>query len=277
MVNKPPKSLIEHLTAGRCVLFAGSGLSAWAKLPTWRDFLKFMVEKLYEEEPGKHDKKELDDLLEKGKLLDIADYCKEAFSSALYTNILSSKLRGDDVIDFPDPYKLIVQLPFTAVITTNYDKLLERAYERLANISPKTPTHMDIDSLGTLLFMNNFFILKAHGDIDRPESLILTTSDYSGIIHSNPAFNSLFSAILLTKAILFIGYSISDPDFRLLLERQLTTFKGYVPDRYALMSGVGEIEQQVLLRSAGIKVLPYAEHDDVKTFLEALRDDIVRK
>jgi hypothetical protein len=27
-------------------LFAGSGLSAWAKLPTWMELLKFLVEKL---------------------------------------------------------------------------------------------------------------------------------------------------------------------------------------------------------------------------------------
>lgn len=255
--------------------FVGSGLSAWAKLPTWRSLLNFMVEKLDEEEPGKHDIEEISRLLEKGKLLEIADYCKEAFSPGFYNQMLSDKMRGDTV-DIPEPHELIVQMPFSAIITTNYDKILERAYERFAKISPKTPTHMDTDSLGTLLFLNNFFILKAHGDIDRPDSLILTTRDYSRIIHSNPAFNALFSAILLTKAILFIGYSISDPDFRLLLDRQLTTFKGNVPDRYALMAETGEIEQEVLRRTAGIKVLPYKGHKDIKTFLETLRDEVIR-
>jgi SIR2-like domain len=277
MVPNPPRSLIEHLNAGRCVLFAGSGLSAWAGLPTWGNFLKLMVEELHSEEPGRHDGNELGNLIEKGKLLEVADYCKDALNQGHYNNILRSRLRGDNIIDFPEPYHLIVQLPFSAVITTNYDKLLERAYERLKNISPKIPTHMDIESLGTLLFLNEFFILKAHGDIDRPESMILTTRDYRMIIHSNPAFNALFSAILLTKAILFIGYSMNDPDFRLLLDRQLTTFKENVPERYALMSGVGYIEREVLRRSAGIKILPYDEHEDIQAFLEALRDNFVRR
>ena len=58
---------------------------------------------------------------------------------------------------------------------------------------------------------------------------MLTTRDYQEIIHANPAFNSIFSAILLTKAVLFVGYSINDPDFRLLLDRQLTMFRGNIP------------------------------------------------
>lgn len=220
-------------------------------------------------------RKELDTLLEAGKLLEIADYCKEKLGDRLYGEILTDRLRGDMIV-IPDPHKVIVDLPFSAVITTNYDKLLEQAYISQGKGMPRTPTHTDIDTLGPLLFNGQFFILKAHGDIDRPGSLIFTTRDYREIIHSNPAFNAIFSAILLTKAVFFVGYSMNDPDFRLLLDRQLTTFKGNVPERYALMSGVGEIERDVLWRSARIRVLPYSEHHEVLTFLEALRDDFLR-
>jgi hypothetical protein len=271
MINKPPKSLANHLREGRCVLFAGSGLSAWAKLPTWMELLKFLVEKLEEEEPGMPNKGELDGLLQAGKLLDVADYCKEKLGERLYNEVLSDQLRGDKV-DIPEPHKMIVQLPFAGVVTTNYDKLLERAY----NDVPRTPTHRDIDMLGPLLFNNKFFILKAYGDIDHSDSLILTTRDYREIIHSNPGFNALFSAILLTKSILFIGYSMGDPDFRLLLDRQLTNFKGNMPERYSLMRGIGEIERDVLWRAARIRVIPYDEHNDILTFLQYLQDEVVR-
>ena len=40
MTPKPPPSLIRYLREGRCVLFCGSGLSAWAKLPTWSKLLE---------------------------------------------------------------------------------------------------------------------------------------------------------------------------------------------------------------------------------------------
>jgi hypothetical protein len=123
-----------------------------------------------------------------------------------------------------------------------------------------------------LLFKNEFFILKAHGDIDRPKSLILTANDYRDLTHSKPAFSAFFSAILLTKAILFVGYSMNDPDFRLLLDRHLTLFEGYVPERYVLMPRVSEIESTILMQTGKLRVLPYSKHEEVPAFLKALRD-----
>jgi hypothetical protein len=125
------------------------------------------------------------------------------------------------------------------------------------------------------LFENRFFVLKAHGDIDRGDSLILTTSDYREMIHGNPAFSAMFSALLLTKAILFVGYSVSDPDFRMMLDRQLSIFRGSVPERYALMSKLGPIQKDVLWRTARIKVLPYDDHQEIVAILENLREAVI--
>ena len=269
MAPKPPASLVRYLRDKRCVLFCGSGLSAWAKLPTWKNLLENIVRQLGEEMPDDPNLAELDRLLAAGKLLEVADHSKEALGRR-YNDILSEHLRGATG-PIPEPHNIIVQLPFSAIVTTNYDKLLERSYASVTGL-PKTPTHQDVEMLGPLLFDGSFFILKAHGDIDRPESMVLTTRDYQNIIHSNPAFNSIFSAILLTKAVLFIGYSLNDPDFRLLLDRQLTIFRGNIPDRYALMSGVGKVESEVLWRTARIRVLPYEEgkHEQVLDFLKTL-------
>jgi hypothetical protein len=184
---------------------------------------------------------------------------------------LGDRLR-DVPADIPDPHQIIVNLPFAAVVTTNYDKLLENAYLSLTHQRPKMPTHLDRAMLGTILFDGSFFILKAHGDIDRPDSLVLTARDYQDITHSNPAFDAVFSALLLTNALLFVGYSLSDPDFRLLLDRQLATFGDYVPDRYAVMPGMSRVERDVLWRTARVKVLSYEEgaHEQVVVFLRAL-------
>ncbi|MGH7461404.1 MAG: SIR2 family protein, partial [Longimicrobiales bacterium] len=273
MGPKPPASLVRYLRDKRCVLFCGSGLSAWAKLPTWQKLLQGIVADLAEELPDDPNREELNRLLQAGKLLEVADHCKEVLGRR-YNDILSERLRGAEG-DIPEPHRIIAQLPFAAVITTNYDKLLERSYAGVGSL-PKTPTHRDVDALGPLLFDGSFFILKAHGDIDRPESMVLTTRDYQEIIHSNPAFNSIFSAILLTKAILFVGYSLNDPDFRLLLDRQLTTFRGNIPERYALITGVGKVERDVLWRTARIRILSYDEgqHGQVLDFLRALQEQM---
>lgn len=276
MTPKPPTSLVGYLRDKRCVLFCGSGLSAWANLPTWTELLGDIVRRLPEELPDQADSEELDRLLQKGKLLEVADHCKDKLGGR-YHEILTRRLRGDTG-PIPEPHQVIVSLPFAGVITTNYDKLLERAYSiySVNDGVPRTVTQDDDAMLSTLLFDQRFYILKAHGDIDDPRSMVLTTRDYQQIIHASPAFSSVFSAILLTNAVLFVGYSINDPDFRLLLDRQFAIFRGEVPARYALMSGVGRVERELLWRTARIKVLSYddGDHEQVLHFLRDLRAQV---
>lgn len=274
MALKVPASLVRHLNEKRCVIFVGAGLSAQAKLPSWGQLLSNLVKEVGADEPDEESTTELKKLLEAGRYLDVADECKERLGSG-YAEFLSKSLQvGSGPV--PEAHRLVMQLPFAAWITTNYDKLLEQAYFQVRGSVPKTLTHLDADTFGTLLFDGAPFILKAHGDIDKPDSLIFTTRDYREIIHSNPAFQAVFSAILLTRAVLFVGYSLNDPDFRLLLDRQLTMFKKFVPERYAIMAGVGEVEREVLRRTAQIKVIPYpaGQHEQLVEFLRLLQAQV---
>lgn len=282
MTPKPPGFLVRHIQQKRCVVFVGAGLSAGAGLPTWKELLLRGIQELVGSLPkGEIHQEELTNLVKWGKLLEVADFCKEKLGSA-YHQFLSEQVRGDQVQNLPPTHDVLMRLPFSAWVTTNYDKLLERAYSQVrGGGSPKTLTHKDTEALGRLLFDGGPFILKAHGDIDRPETVVLTSRDYSEIIHANPAFNEIFSGLLLTKALLFVGYSLSDPDFRLLMDRQLTHFKGFVPERYALMTGVGEVEQDVLWRTARIRVISYdnasRKHAEVLDFLKALEAEVLPK
>ncbi|HYV46661.1 MAG TPA: SIR2 family protein [Myxococcaceae bacterium] len=274
MPLKVPASLVRHLNEKRCVIFVGAGLSAQAKLPSWGKLLDDLVTQVGADESDEESTAELKKLLEAGRYLDVADECKERLGSG-YAEFLSKVLQvGSGPV--PEAHRLVMQLPFAAWITTNYDKLLEQAHFQVRGSVPKTLTHLDADTFGTLLFDGAPFILKAHGDVDKPESLIFTTRDYREMIHSNPAFQAVFSAILLTRAVLFVGYSLNDPDFRLLLDRQLTMFKKFVPERYAVMAGVGDVEREVLRRTAQIKVIPYpaGQHEQLVEFLRALQAQV---
>src|SRR5687768_13309718 len=127
MPTQPPLSLLRHMAAGRCVLFIGAGLSAWAQLPDWESLCSNMIEATKAEGDVHNEIAELEIMLRDGQLLEIADHCKERLGQRLYTEVLVDALRGDNV-DIPEPHRLITSLPFSMVITTNYDTLLERAY-----------------------------------------------------------------------------------------------------------------------------------------------------
>ena len=179
----------------------------------------------------------------------------------------------------PEAHQHVSRLPFRAVVTTNYDSLLEDSYFFETRRRPKAPTHVDKDVLGTLLFDRAFFILKAHGDINRPATVVLTARDYREIIHRNPAFNAMFSALVMTNAVLFLGYSLGDPDLNLLLDSQLSAFSDQVPPRYALMMDVGEVQRTVMKQSAGIDVqsFPKGDYASVPKYLAALVAEVQKR
>ena len=183
-----------------------------AGLPSWGRLLRIMVEQVKAGIPDSP-AEELESLLERNKFLEVAEYCKDQLGKNQFASILAENVSGRDG-PIPEAHRLIANTPFAGVITTNYDKLLERGYAESGKGMPKTPTPDDTAMLGPLLFQGGFYILKAHGDIDRVDNVVLTASDYRRISHANPAFEALFSAILLTKTVLFVGYSLERPGFQ---------------------------------------------------------------
>ncbi len=278
MLIQPPASLVQYLTEGRCVLFVGAGLSASAGLPGWGDLLKGMLEVIRGDDPTRSDLDELQRLFDLGRFLQVADYCKDRLGKTRYQEYLAERLQPTST-ETPEAHQHISRLPFRAIVTTNYDSLLEDSYFFETRRRPKAPTHVDKDVLGTLLFDRAFFILKAHGDINRPATVVLTARDYREIIHQNPAFNAMFSALLMTNAVLFLGYSLGDPDLNLLLDSQLSAFSDRVPPRYALMMDVGEVQRTVMKQSAGIDVqsFPKGEYDSVPKYLAALVEAVRKR
>ncbi|HEY0972276.1 MAG TPA: SIR2 family protein [Gemmatimonadales bacterium] len=265
-------ALVSYIRAGRCILFVGAGLSAGAGYPTWTELVRRLVERTSAELRSEAARQELDELMSAGRLREVADFCRSVLGEDGLHSMLCAELARRPGIQSAT-HRAVVETPFACIVTTNYDSLLEDGYARWgARGIPRAPTGRDLAKLGTLLLDGAFFILKAHGDLGDAESIVLTAEDYRRIIHANPAFQAVLSSLLLTHAVLFVGYSLNDPNFRLLLDGQLTTFGEDVPGRYALMSGVGEVERDVLWRTARLRVFSYEEnrHECVGEFLADL-------
>ena len=61
-------------------------------------------------------------------------------------------------------------------------------------------------------------IVKAHGCVADPARIVLSRSQYFKERQLHAGFYNVLDALFITHTILFVGYSMSDPDIQLVLE-----------------------------------------------------------
>ena len=101
----------------------------------------------------------------------------------------------------------IAQIPyFNRFVTTNWDPFLERALDVLV------PMVEDRD----LAFWDDEKrqVLKIHGCVTRPYSIVATQTDYDECMARSPLIFNKLRDLMTTKTFLFVGYSMRDPDFQ---------------------------------------------------------------
>jgi hypothetical protein len=62
-------------------------------------------------------------------------------------------------------------------------------------------------------------LVKIHGSCDRPDSLIITEQDYNTVYQRKKLVMQHLNSLLAIHTFLFIGYSVSDPDFNQVYDR----------------------------------------------------------
>ena len=188
-----PQELSEEMRDGNVVLFIGAGLSIGAGLPGWGALICPLAERIGYEG---------DDLLK------VAQY----YENRLGRRALISYLRDwlDTIrIEPAENHDLLVRLPVNTVFTTNFDDLLERAYRKAGR-----PVNLVVGATDLSFWdESRVNLVKLHGTHDRPASFIITERDYNTIYRNNALLMQQLNAMLATRTFLFIGYSVSDPDF----------------------------------------------------------------
>ncbi|MBN1349939.1 SIR2 family protein [candidate division KSB1 bacterium] len=265
------KELIEKIKQKKCVLFLGSGLSVAAGYPDWHGLMEKMIEQMHESISAE-DLEELNALLQKHDYLQIASHFKALVNPQEYTDFLT-KIFSADHIRPTENHLQIVRLHFPCIITTNYDKLVESAYYEINHVMPRIRHHQS-DDLGSLLSSDNFFIFKSHGVIDDIGSIILTRQDYNRLIYDNQAYRTFIEALLVSRNLLFVGFSLNDPDFNLFSDYLSHIYQGHLPRSYALLTGVSRLRMNSLEHERNIKIIFYenkaGDHREVGEFFELL-------
>lgn len=216
-------------------LFAGSGLSIrYYGIPTWIDLLNEFVDanrECFENEFGFYSSKCSRDPLKIASQLaeEFHGYwwnsekfkaSRERYKELAGSNVevalkielaqfIESKKKIDDALK--SEIELLSKVVLSGVLTTNWDDFLQNAFSDFkVNIGQKEIIFSDQHSIGD--------IYKIHGCTSQPESLILTSNDYEKFIKNDHYLNSKILTLFVDYPIIFMGYSLSDPNIELILK-----------------------------------------------------------
>jgi hypothetical protein len=250
--------LVEAICRRKAILFVGAGASMSVGLPSWDLLAEHMAEEL--DVSG--------EMLSGVSYQTLAEYYR--LRSGSIGPLRSWMDRhwhvSQQAIAASRLHRLIVSLDFPIIYTTNYDRNLEAAFElhgcpyhRIANARDIAAAVGDATQ-----------IVKFHGDFEDDASLVLAETDYFNRLSFEAPLDVKFKADALGRTILFVGYSMSDINIRLLLHRLWQTWKGSGHERdrpksFVFMPACNPI-QEAVLGSWGITLL----HGDVEDPGEAL-------
>lgn len=272
-----PNNIIEELAYRRCILFLGSGISATSKNDkgespeTWSEFLTNVKGKI--KNPRIEDTQFIDEMLnQKNYLLalqSISDLCDPGeYSNHLKNTFLRGRFKPSEI------HKIIKELDSKIVVTTNFDKI----YESICN-EPEYVTfeYTDTRSIIASIKAPESIIIKAHGSIDDTEKIIFTAKQYFDAQRKYPEFYHLLSALFLTHTVVFLGYSLNDPDINLLLQFLYNTANSTCPHYLIDKTGNKDQIKKHWKDTYNVSVIEYGDtYDCLTEGLSDLRDQVLQ-
>ncbi len=194
-----PQELIEQFAKGHGAVFVGEGLSIGAGLPGWSDLIKRLAA-------------ELEDCPPDASCQDVAQYY---FNQQGLRHLISRLRREFDTFDLKPTniHEILMKLPVQLFFTTNYDDLIEQAFQEK---NRKFDIIVNNEDAG---FFDNerLQLIKLHGDLKQPDSVVATANDHEQYFHDRSALARLLSVTLQTRTMLFIGYGATNYNFRQML------------------------------------------------------------
>ena len=232
-IKKQIEDIREINRQHKLVVFVGAGVSRNSGICSWWELVKEMAVKInYHDICDKCEMKSLmcsecgEDLelcsfngyncvykynFSSDELLKIPQYFFEEKGETVYYEFLKEKFCKEYSTNAIN--EMIVGLEPEHIITTNYDHLIENV--KNPSISDYAVIKSDNDLLAEKT--GRKYIIKMHGDIDDIQNIVLKEDDYLNYSKSHELIEMYIKSLLIDKTFLFVGYSLSDNNLKLIL------------------------------------------------------------
>lgn len=250
----------------------GAGCSVASGLPTWQKLIKEISDKFVL-------KTNESDLLRIASRLDREVGIK-------FREEVCDRLRTSPTIK-NELQKQIASLDVNLFITTNHDTILEDSFRQIG-YSPKIISHgNDIPTIDE----SAKTIIKLHGDINSPTSIVISSADYTSYESKNKSFVDFLNALFVRKTILFIGTSFDDLRLRQADDYIINLYrtnrkKPYIILKAPQKSDYDDISKYDIdandfnariqdFEDRGFYVIPIDDYEDVKQLLHDVKNKLI--
>lgn len=160
---------------------------------------------------------------------------------------------SDDQIRESRTHGALVEMKLPLIYTTNYDRIIERAFGLRG---AAFHTIANLDDIASAPGDTSTQIMKLHGTFDDDTSLVLTETSYFDRLEFESPIDIKMRADILGKTLLFIGYSLNDINIRYMLyklhkmRRQMRREALRHPSAFLTTFGSNEIQSTLLASRA---------------------------
>lgn len=179
----------------KLVVFVGAGVSIESGMPSWRDSIQSIVEKL-----GVSNN-EVD-------YLKVPQFYYKSRGKKEYVELMREIFKYDENLEISDTHRNIIKLNAHTVITTNYDNLIEKAAAENSEFIQVISQDKDLPYRTV-----EKELIKMHGDFQH-NNFVLKENDYLHYSKNFKLIEAYIKSLIATNVVLFLGYSFNDPDVK---------------------------------------------------------------
>lgn len=269
--------LIEYIKEGVVVPFVGAGLSVEGNFPSWKTHLKQQgitsgIEAVH-----------IDELIANGQYEEVIDEIeKKGFKNAFIKEIKDVFSKRGKITNTA---LRLTELFTDTIITTNYDHLIEQAFDIGAERKIQL---IDSSNIGEIPEPNKTTVIKLHGDINTPHKCIISKNQYDeaygeGTLNLTKPIPKLLSYYYRTSNLLFLGCSLNhDRTMQVFqaVNNQLKNKDIYRKDHFSLESMPENkdelVERNNYLLNYGITAIwfPKESYDYIEQILRLAKNEL---